>query len=204
MRKTKEQTLKDNILAAVIAGDHQVAEDLAKDLAALQADAKAAKKVKKAPAKPKIASKTKKATKAPSKTKKPISKATEPVEETESYIAPSRPNGNKGRDGQKFIDEEGRSHTYSTRVSMEGTKFKNKFTPNDYEVRLPANQAKADAKLRKAKISPRPGQAGASRPAATKVTVKCQGGCDGTFKVYPWECEKVDKGSRYICNDCIH
>jgi hypothetical protein len=87
---------------------------------------------------------------------------------------------------------------------MEGMEFNNQFNAKEYDVRLPASHAKVDTKLRKAKISPRPGQPGASRPAAEKISVRCQGGCNCDYEVYPWECEKVDAKTRFICNDCVH
>lgn len=198
MRKTKEQVLKDRIVAAIQGQDFQTAETLAQELAELEKAMKtpktnskarkaAATKAKKVPQKPKISKNKVKATPAP----------TEPIVD---YIAPSRTERQKPR---TFVGEDGREHTVSRRESMAGRKFQNLFKTDEFDVKLSPKHAKVDSKLRKAKIAPRPGQSGASRPAAEKLDVFC-GSCGTHFKVYPWECQRVDAKSKYVCNDCIH
>jgi hypothetical protein len=215
-KNPKIAALEVKIVSAMMTGLYDKAKELSDQVKALKeedkAKAKAAKATKakpkktasKAPRGSKIVSKPPKTTKTPSRAKKTISEPVEEADETASYIAPSRPKGRGRGNGGEFVGPDGKAHTYSRRESMAGSDFKNQFNAKEYDVRLPANHAKVDSKLRKAKLSPRPGQPGASRPAATKISVRCQGGCNGDYEVYPWECEKVDAKTKYICNDCIH
>lgn len=211
-KNPKIEALKVKIVSATMTGLYEKAAELAAQVKELEAadkakakvaKAKAKKTASKAPKRSEIASKTPKTTKTPSRAKKTIPKPTVDVEDeddTSNYIAPSRPKG-RNRDGSQFVGQDGKNHTYSRRVSMSGTNFKNQFDVKDYDVALPAKHAKVDSKLRKAKIGPRPGQAGATRQAAEKIPVRCFE-CSGDFEVYPWEYEKVDSKTRYICNDC--
>jgi hypothetical protein len=205
MAKTKVETLKARIVKAVAAQKFEEAAMLADQVKELEKAAKVKKKgVKAKPATPAkapkrsgIASKTPKTTRRTPKVAEPI------PEEPEGHIAPSRPQG-KDKAGQTFTGEDGKVHTFSRRVSMQGMKFPNKFKPTEYAVALSPRHEKVDKKLRKARIAPRPGQSGASRDEAKKVKVRCKGNCGQEYMVYPWEAAGTDSETRFICNDCIH
>lgn len=193
MAKTKNpkiEKLKVQIVSATMTGLYDKARELAEQIKVLEAEDKAKPKrartaAAKTPKKPKIAP-------------PPIEEDEAAEDEADGYIAPTR---RVRRQGESFTGRDGRRHTTCRTVSMEGTRFKNKFNPSEYNVTLPPKHAKIDQKLRKAKISPRPGEPGASREAAEKIRVRCFE-CKSVCDIYPWECEKVDKNTRYICNDC--
>jgi hypothetical protein len=106
--------------------------------------------------------------------------------------------GWRNLEGQKFIGPDGKEHTYSKRVSMAGTRFVNKFNPEEYAP-LPSNLQQVDKKLNKLKIQPRPGQRGALRDISKKVKVRCTI-CRDIVEVYPWEAETVDGESNFRCS----
>jgi homoserine acetyltransferase len=117
------------------------------------------------------------------------------------YLAPTR-NGDDYWGGRTFTDQNGNVHQYARRVSMEGTKFVNKFDPDDYD-RMSNSMEKFDKKQQKKhRRTPRPGEPGASRDPVKKIRVTCHW-CRNAYDVYPWECEKVDSATRYCCNTCV-
>lgn len=181
MPKSNLQLLQE----AIAANDWQRAKELTDKLSKNKTPRKAAK----AP----VAKKVPKSKKAPKVERQPSRHdlTVHELEESE-YLAPSRAPGSDGVSGRRFLGADGKEHTYAKRVSMQGTKFVNKFDPSQYD-RLPPKLEKFDRKQQRKKKTV------AARPPAKQIKIRCSI-CREEVSVYPWEAETVDGESSFRCS----
>lgn len=183
MAKSKLKQLQE----ALAAGDVETAQRLSKEME----PKKAPKKAKKAPVK-------RATTKRTTTRKKPAETQPEPQVEDGVNVLFRDDAYNVMAGGSRQISTNG-ERNYAQRQSLAGTKFKPEIVQEAAE--LPTKHAKLDKKLQKAKVTPRPGQAGAAREAVKMLKIRCDG-CGVIDTVAEGVFERLDEEAMYKCNRC--